>query len=222
MTSKQELVPSAPILSEGSFYPSTYNTIQLAELYSKPPDDYHKNYKINKVTEIIKYLDTERINRERLKKNYKKADKSLFAVECTTLLTELGLTCAAIFVPPILLINTPICLGLTIFSALTRNCSKMLSKKINKHAEIELLAKSKRNSVDEKYNKAMEDGVISDAEFQDIRKEITNYENMKKEILSKFKNTNSEPNDFTKEVKMTLINKGKEEMKQELKTKLNL
>ncbi len=50
-----------------------------------------------------------------------------------------------------------------------------------------MACKSKRNSIDEKYTKAMEAGVISESEFQDIRKEIYNYDEMKKSILNQFK-----------------------------------
>ncbi len=106
------------------------------------------------------------------------------------------------------------------FSTVLRNGSKLITKKIDKHAHIELLAKSKRNSIDEKYTKAMEDGVISESEFQDIRKEIYNYDEMKKSILNQFKN-NSQAIELTKEAQLTLINKGKEEMKEEFKIKLN-
>jgi hypothetical protein len=175
------------------------------------------NYKINKIGDYIKYLDAELRDRERLKKSYGKFDKTLFGVECTCMVTELGVTGASFFLP---LVSTPICLGLTLFSAVLRNGSKMLTRKIDKHSAIELLAKSKRNSIDEKYTKAMEDGVISDVEFQDIRKEIANYDEMKKTILKEFKKGHA--TELTKEAQLSLINKGKEEMKEELKTKLKL
>lgn len=183
-------------------------------------EEHFKDYKINKIGEYIKYLDTEIKDRERLKKNYGKLDKTLFGVECSCMITELGVTGASFFVPPMVVITTPICLGLTVFSTVIRNGSKLITKKIDKHAHIELLAKSKRNSIDEKYTKAMEDGVISESEFQDIRKEIYNYDEMKKSILNQFKN-NSQAIELTKEAQLTLINKGKEEMKEEFKIKLN-
>lgn len=188
--------------------------------------DLATNYRINKIGEYVKYLDAEIKERERLKKSYGKFDKTLFGVECTCMVTELGLTGTSFVVAPLALITAPVCLGLTVVSAFLRNGSKMLSKKIKKHTAIELLAKSKRNSIDEKYTRAMEDGVISDTEFQDIRKEITNYDDMKKELLNGFKNGGTEALELTKEVRMTLINKGKEdgkkEIKEELKTKLKL
>ncbi len=150
-------------------------------------EEHFKDYKINKISEYIKYLDTEIKDRERLKKNYGKLDKILFGVECSCMITELGVTGTSFFIPPMIVISTPICLGLTVFSTVLRNGSKLITKKIDKHAHIELLAKSKRNSIDEKYTKAMEDGVISESEFQDIRKEIYNYDEMKKSILNQFK-----------------------------------
>ena len=186
----------------------------------KEEEEHFKDYKINKISEYIKYLDTEIKDRERLKKNYGKLDKTLFGVECSCMITELGVTGTSFFIPPMVVISTPICLGLTVFSTVLRNGSKLITKKIDKHAHIELLAKSKRNSIDEKYTKAMEDGVISESEFQDIRKEIYNYDEMKKSILNQFKN-NSQAIELTKEAQLTLINKGKEEMKEEFKIKLN-
>ncbi len=48
----------------------------------------------------------------------------------------------------------------------------------------------------------MEDGVISESEFQDIRKEIYNYDEMKKSILNQFKN-NSQAIELTKEAQLT-------------------
>ncbi len=45
----------------------------------------------------------------------------------------------------------------------------------------------------------MEDGVISESEFQDIRKEIYNYDEMKKSILNQFKN-NSQAIELTKKL----------------------
>jgi hypothetical protein len=58
----------------------------------------------------------------------------------------------------------------------------LITKKINKHSEIELLAKSKLNSIEEKFTKA-----IKDEEFYGIEQEIKSYENMKSNILKECK-----------------------------------
>lgn len=246
---KMNEIPSAPTIDgyNTSFYPSINNDPYRPEMggtlggvYQSYPlsnkgdryktgaenerdmERYAGNYKINKIGDYIKYLDSEMKDRERLKKSYGKFDKTLFGVECTCMVTELGITGTSFVLPPLVLVSTPVCLGLTVFSAVLRNGSKMLSKKIDKHSAIELLARSKRNSIDEKYTKAMEDGVISDTEFQDIRKEIVNYDEMKKSILMQYKKGGAQATELTKEAQISLINKGKEEMKEELKTKLKL
>ena len=46
------------------------------------------------------------------------------------------------------------------------------SEKINKHSEIELLAKAKLNSIEEKFTKAIKNGTITDEEFNDNEQEI--------------------------------------------------
>ncbi len=71
-------------------------------------EEHFKDYKINKISEYIKYLDTEIKDRERLKKNYGKLDKILFGVECSCMITELGVTGTSFFIPPMIVISTPI------------------------------------------------------------------------------------------------------------------
>jgi len=51
---------------------------------------------------------------------------------------------------------------------------------------MELLAKTKLNSIEEKFTKAIKDGEIRDEEFNDIEQEIRNYENMKSNILNEY------------------------------------
>jgi hypothetical protein len=69
-----------------------------------------------------------------------------------------------------------------------------------------LLAKSKLNSIEEKYTKAMKDGEITDEEFNDIKQEIKNYENMKSSILNECKVNRTEVWDLIKTVKTNKIN----------------
>jgi len=66
-----------------------------------------------------------------------------------------------------------------------------MTKKVEKHNTIELLAKSKRNSIETKFTKAIKDGKLSDNEFNDIEEEIKNYNEMKEKILKEYnKNIN--------------------------------
>jgi hypothetical protein len=61
-------------------------------------------------------------------------------------------------------------------------------QKINKHLEIESLARAKYNSIQEKFTRAIEDDRITAEEFNDIEREMENYENMKLSIINKYNN----------------------------------
>jgi hypothetical protein len=55
----------------------------------------------------------------------------------------------------------------------------LVARKTSKHSEIALLAKSKLNSLEEKFIKAINDEEITEEEFNDIQQETQNYESMK-------------------------------------------
>jgi hypothetical protein len=50
-----------------------------------------------------------------------------------------------------------------------------------------MLVKSKLNSIEEKFNKAISDGEITVEEFDDVQQEIKDYENMKLSIQNEYK-----------------------------------
>jgi len=54
---------------------------------------------------------------------------------------------------------------LTACSAVLKFISSLITRKTSKHSEIMLLAGSKLNSLEEKFNKAINDGEISQQEF---------------------------------------------------------
>lgn len=90
----------------------------------------------------------------------------------------------ATFAVPILIpFSAPVSLGLTTFMAVLPSSSRIITKKINKHAAIGLLEKSKLDSIEEKCYKAIRDGKITDEEFYDMEQEIKKYEKMKTFIL---------------------------------------
>ena len=60
--------------------------------------------------------------------------------------------------------------------------SKRLERKVAKHEKILTLALSKRNSINEPISKALEDKIISDAEFRIISREVEKYHELKAEI----------------------------------------
>lgn len=205
-TQLSESIASAPHENEVIFYEPFQKN-----LYPKLPfQEYNShNYKINRIMHQYKYLDEERIMRNRLKKKYKKVSNASFGIECFITASELG-TVAASFVVPILVpISIPLSVGLTTIMAALRSTSGIIDSKINKHSAIELLAESKLNSIEEKFGKVIKDGKITEEEFNDIENEIKNFNKMKASILSEFKKGKRNPSEIGNELKLSLLEKGK-------------
>jgi len=144
-------------------------------------------FRTNRITEKYKYLDEEIKARNNLKKKYTRASNIFLGIEAFLLIFELGITRSTIAVPVITPISAPIVVGLTACSAVLKSISSMITKKISKHSEIMLLAGSKLNSLEEKFNRAINDGEISEQEFFDIQQEIKNYGSMKQSIQNKYR-----------------------------------
>jgi len=151
------------------------------------PEFDMNNYRINHVMNQYKYLDEKRKARNSLKKKYTKLSNVCLGMEVFITISELGMEGTSIAVPIIIPVSVPISVALTTCSMILRSVSRLITKKINKHSEIELLAKSKLNSIEEKFTKAMKDGKITDEKFNDTEQEIKNYENMKSNILNEYK-----------------------------------
>jgi hypothetical protein len=94
--------------------------------------------------------------------------------------------------PVVIPFSVPISIGLTSCSIILSSSSRVIAKKINKHLEIESLAKAKFNSTEEKFTTAVQDGKITDDEFNAIEQEIKNYESMKSNILNKYNSDRTE------------------------------
>ena len=109
---------------------------------------------------------------------------TLSATDYIIIFSELGLIGASVALPIIIPLSIPISAGLTSCSTILKIFNKYINKKIEKHNNIESLAKSKLNSIEKKFVIAIKDGQISELEFNNIEEEISNYINMKEKILS--------------------------------------
>ena len=98
----------------------------------------------------------------------------------------------SVALPAIIPFSLPISIGLTSCSIILRSSSRLIAQKINKYLEIESLARAKFNTIEEKFTKAIQDGIITDEEFNDFEQEIKNYENMKSSILIKYNSGRTE------------------------------
>lgn len=173
------------------------------------PEFNSTNYKINRIMNQYKYLDDEKKTRNRLKKKYSKISMASFGIECFITASELGTVAVSLALPILVPISAPVSVGLTAIVAALRGTSGIIDKKISKHAAIELLAKSKLDSIEEKFYKAIKDGKLTDEEFYDIEHEIKNYNKMKEYILSDYNKSKKIPSDLGNDIKKSLIEKGK-------------
>jgi hypothetical protein len=187
--------PSAPDIQ---FYHNLYPKVVV-------PEFDMNNYRINRIMNHYEFLDKERKTRSNLKKKYTKLSNACLGTECALIVSELGLVGTSIALPVIIPFSVPLSVGLTTCSIILRSSCELIAKKISKHSEVELLAKAKLNSIEEKFTKAIKDGKITDEEFNDIEQEIKNYDSMKTSLLNEYNKRKTINNDL----KLELIDKGK-------------
>ena len=158
-----------------------------------------KDYRITRIIDHYVFLDDEIKARNNLKKKYTRLSNIFIGTEIILIAFELGITGSTITLPVITPVSTPIIVALTTCSTILKSVGRLITKKISKHSEIVLLAKSKLNSLEEKFKRAINDGEISEQEFFDIQPEIKNYESMKLNIQNEYKftslNINKKQND---------------------------
>ena len=85
-----------------------------------------------------------------------------------------------------------------------------MNVKLKKHDEIRLLAQTKLESIQDIISKALNDGVVSDLEFERILNEVERYRKLKQDLRHKAKKKTGA---ITDEMKEKLIQQGREEGK---------
>ena len=74
-----------------------------------------------------------------------------------------------------------------VFSVITGEAGKKVSRKVTKHEKTVSVCESKINSLKDRISKALADDRISDEEFENILAEMSKYHEMKKDITVGFK-----------------------------------
>ena len=72
-----------------------------------------------------------------------------------------------------------------VLSVVSAGISKILLKKVEKHQEIKLIAASKLSSINGLVSKALQDGNISNEEYQIILQKMESYRNHKSQIRNR-------------------------------------
>lgn len=168
-------------------------------------------YRLQKIGEIQKELESEREKRATLSKKYHRAVKVISAVDSTLAVSTMGLGVAGIGVlstiiaAPIAIAMECAALGASILSIIGNQVNKKLSRKAEKHEMIRVLASAKLNTISDHISKALKDDMVSDDEYSLILGELDKFSQMKDEIRSNIKIAIDE------EAKQSLIEQGRTE-----------
>ena len=178
-----------------------------------------QSFRLHKINEIQKILESERDIRAHLAKKYQRGINILsgltYAFEFASV--GLGITgvtlLTTVIATPVVIAMEGVALGVGgLSAAINLICDKALSSKAKKHYQIMMLAQSKLNTISDHVSKALQDNIVSDEEFTMILSELDKYHQMKEEIRSK---TKSKIDDETKQ---SLIKQGKDKAIEEFQS----
>ena len=200
----------------------SYSEKIYPEVPSAPPDE-SQTYRLDKINEAEKFLQSEIQYREKLAKKFKRRASAMTISDTSviTAITVLEAASIATFVSGvgapigIALASTGLALGLG--SAVIHKTQKIFDSKAKKHDKIKTLAESKLDSISALVSKAIEDAHISNQEYHLILKEIEHYRAMKDQIRSKSKRVVEA---ITEEQREAILAQGREEGKQAFLAKI--
>ena len=150
-------------------------------------------YRLAKIVDIQKEIQTERDKRAVLNTKYRKGVRIINVVDTISDLVALASGAATIAVlstiiaAPIAVALQGLAVGAGVFSVIGRVVNRKLTLKSEKHEKIKTLAVVKLNTISDYVSKALEDGYISDEEYSLIQNELTKFNEMKEEIRSETK-----------------------------------
>ena len=168
--SEQNIIPSAP---------PVYPSLQRESV---------GDFRLKKICDCQKELENEIFHYRHASKKYKRAKSIAVAFATSTgiltvVLSSAGLVTSLTGIGA--LAGAPLAgiAGLMgLFSTTFGVCSGRLNTKFTKHEKTVSLAESKHLSVNRQVSKALNDGIISDAEFNLILHEIENYYSLKGQL----------------------------------------
>ena len=174
------------------------------------------NFRLTKISEIQKAIQSESENRRKLYKKYRRAINAVEGIGVGLNAVSLGTGIAGVSV---LVIAAPlviplecvaiVCQVLTMIGTLV---NRRLTVKAKKHEDIKVLADAKLNTISSHISKALQDNNISDDEFNLVVNEMDKYNTLKQEIRAHAVKKN-QPVDQEK-----LLQEAKEQIIKNLKT----
>jgi len=145
-------------------------------------------YRLQKIKEIQKELETEKENRKQLEKKYKKGIKAINVVDyilCTSIMglnmAGVGLL-ATVVATPAAITTEAISMGAAMLFIISRQINKKLILKIKKHEKIRSLTEELLNKISGNVSTALNDNKITDEEFSFILSEVNNFLKTKEKL----------------------------------------
>ena len=165
--------------SEPSVPPIYPNLDQHVQLEDSKEEDEGKTFRLKRISDIREFLEKELETRGRYRRRYKSGLTSVGSSIVAAATAAIGVGVIA-SVP---LGFTAVASGVLI--VVSAAVSKILLKKVEKHQQIKLIAAAKLSSVNGLVSRALQDGHISNEEFQIILQEMESYRDHKSQLRNR-------------------------------------
>ena len=182
MVKKSE--PSAPPM-----YPNLDEVQHVPQI--QQAEDEGKTFRLKRISDIREILEKEVETRGRYRRRYKSVYNTAIYVNAGAGLTSVASSVSAAATAATgvgIIASVPLgflAVATGVLSVVSAGISKILLKKVEKHQEIKLIAVSKLSSVNGLVSKALQDGNISNEEYQIILQEMESYRNHKSQIRNR-------------------------------------
>ena len=194
------------------------------KLYPEVPTSDGRSYRLQRICEIQKQLETERDTRSALYKKYRRGINAIDGVDTALATAGVGLGASGIGLlssvaaAPVALILEIAAVACGLTSMAGKVISRRLALKAKKHDEIRVLAEAKLNTLSDHVSKALRDGEVSDDEFRLVLDEMEKYGQMKSTIRSQSQSAAQ----IDEAAKNELIRRGHEEARASLIQRLQI
>ena len=193
-----------------------------------PVEDNGMTFRLNQISEIRSFLDSENETRSRLRRRYKSVYNTFFYLSTASGVVAVGagttgmVALGTIIGAPITLPLGIVSIAMGAVSVSSSAICKLLLKKVEKHERIKNMAQSKISSINSLVSDALRDNNINDAEYKIILQEQENYRQHKAGIRERARANIIELNEEMKEqiraAEKKGIAKGKKEVADLLRT----
>jgi hypothetical protein len=145
--------------------------MQTGATPTAPPMGGGHTYRLQKIGEIQKQLETERDKRIELSKKYHRSVKIISNVDSALVVASMGLGAAGvgllstIIAAPIVIAMEATALGAGLLSIVGSQINKKLTCKAEKHEKVRVLAEAKLDTISDHISKALRDDMVSDEEY---------------------------------------------------------